>query len=154
MCMSEKSEFRISLTKHLPGQLNGDNLTRHKAIVSVNFLLLSMSNFVLNLFLIVDEDYRHGDYDTRPIGVPNILEKIRKSYKSLLNGLSRDFPSTVYESKLSMDGGALAYQLSVGLRKILQRLRDQKAEKLYVSSTVGNFTLVLQVVCSTTIWAS
>ena len=144
--MSEKSMLRIFRNQTPTGQLDDGSVTKHKAIILVSYLL--------NLFLIVNENHRHEYYDTSPNGVPNILEKIRKSYQSLINGLSKDFPSTVYESKISMDGGSLAYQLSVGLRKILQRLRDQNRERLYISSTVGNFTLALQLVCSTMIWTS
>ena len=88
------------------------------------------------MLFVDNEDYRNEEYDKRPVGVPSINEKIRKSYRTLVKNLGREFPSSVYENRISFGGDTLACHLSIGLRKILQHLRGVRGEKPYVSSAV------------------
>jgi len=82
-----------------------------------------------------EEDCKYEKYNRRPIRLPNITEKVVKSCKSLFKGLSKEFPSSIYETRIPMNGDTLAYQLGVGLRKILHHVKDQEAENSYQSST-------------------
>ncbi|XP_065060091.1 coiled-coil domain-containing protein 171-like [Rhopilema esculentum] len=83
-----------------------------------------------------DDEEETNDYSKRPLAVSSIADEAKKAFRKLFKGLHKEFPSSVYEPKISTyeSSDSLASQLRTGLRRALARGKDHWKKEPYPSS--------------------